>query len=286
METPLLVDMASVEAVNKKGLRRAKKEPQQLEQQDAVVAAWPFGKSPKLALACIFDGHGGKLCAESAREVVPRHVRKRLRQAAKAGVRLEDLKEALGDVFRTSDARLLAQSHLYEGCTATVAVVWSAGGVRRVQCANVGDSSAMLVRGGQAVVLTVDHKPSLESERARLREEGVEVSEATTRVGGLAVSRALGDHFLKIEGSGLSGTPHVSAAIEVTGEVTHLVVASDGLWDVMTPQAAAQLILSCDDQSAEHLANRLLRQALSSFKCNDNVSCVVAVLNRPPVPSQ
>ncbi len=281
-----MVDMASAEAVNKKGLRRAKKEPQQLEQQDALVASWPFGKSPKLALACVFDGHGGRACAEAAREVVPRHLRKRLRQAAKAGVRLTDLREALGDVFRSADARLLAQQHLYEGCTATVAVVWSVGGVRRVQCANAGDSAAMLVRGGQAVVLTVDHKPSAESERARLREAGVEVSEATTRVGGLAVSRALGDHFLKLEGSGLSGVPHVSPAVEVTPEVTHLVVASDGLWDVMSPQAAAQLILASDDQSAEHLANRLLRQALSSFKCNDNVSCIVAVLNPlPPAPS-
>lgn len=36
-----------------------------------------------------------------------------------------------------------------------------------------------------------------EKERERLREEGIAVTESMTRVGGLAVSRALGDHFLK-----------------------------------------------------------------------------------------
>ncbi len=56
----IIYDIGSPEAVNKKGLRRAKKEPQQLEQQDACVAQWPFGQSPKLALACVFDGHGGE----------------------------------------------------------------------------------------------------------------------------------------------------------------------------------------------------------------------------------
>jgi protein phosphatase len=199
----LLVDIGSSEAVNKKGLRRAKKEPQQLEQQDVVIVEWPFGKSPKLALLCVFDGHGGKMCGEAAREVFPRHLRKRLRRAVKAKVKLADLSEVFGDVFRSVDARLLAQQHLYEGCTATSAVLWSVGGVRRLQCANVGDSSAVLVRAGSAVVLSVDHKPSLESERARLRQAGLEVSEATTRVGGLAVSRALGDHFLKLEGDAI-----------------------------------------------------------------------------------
>ena len=142
----LIYDIGSAEAVNKKGLRRAKKEPQQLEQQDSFVAQWPFGQSPKLALACVFDGHGGAMesfvclfvclfllifffegrqCSEAAREVLPRHLRKRLRALAKAGVRSADLATALTDVFRTTDARLLARQHLYEGCTATVAVIWS-----------------------------------------------------------------------------------------------------------------------------------------------------------------
>ena len=128
------------------------------------------------------------------------------------------------------------------------------------------------------MVLTVDHKPSLESERSRLRAAGLEVSEATTRVGGLAVSRALGDHFLKLEGSGLIGVPAVSPVYELTDQDTHLVVASDGLWDVMSPQTCAEILMSSEEQTAEQLANKLLKQALQSFKCN--VTVVVVVLRK------
>jgi serine/threonine protein phosphatase PrpC len=72
----------------------------------------------------------------------------------------------------------------------------------------------------------------------------------------------------------------VSGVFELGEQDTHVVVASDGLWDVMSPQSCADLLLASDEQSAEHLANKLLKQALQSFKCNDNVSVVVAVLKK------
>jgi hypothetical protein len=49
----LVRDFDVAEAVNKKGLRRAKKDPQQLEQQDAHVAAFPFGSSSKVSFCFV-----------------------------------------------------------------------------------------------------------------------------------------------------------------------------------------------------------------------------------------
>jgi len=43
------------------------------------------------------------------------------------------------------------------------------------------------------------------------------------------VSRALGDHFVKQNGLGLSGKPFVSERIKLTDEDTFMVVASDGV---------------------------------------------------------
>lgn len=53
---------------------------------------------------------------------------------------------------------------------------------------------------------------------------------------GLAVSRALGDKYLKGEGVPLLGKPDVCAPIPAaSGAATLAILASDGLWDVTTP---------------------------------------------------
>ena len=65
--------------------------------------------------------------------------------------------------------------------------------------ANVGDSRAVLSKGGKAVPMSVDHKPNRLDERRRIENAGgVVVWAGTWRVGGvLAVSRAFGDRMLK-----------------------------------------------------------------------------------------
>jgi hypothetical protein len=52
---------------------------------------------------------------------------------------------------------------------------------------------------------------------------------ALTFLTGLAVSRALGDHFMKENGLGLISEPYVCQPIELTDEDSMLIVASDGV---------------------------------------------------------
>jgi protein phosphatase len=108
-------------------------------------------------------------------------------------------------------------------------------------------------RGKETVKLTYDHKVTDEAERERLTNMGVELSVGATRINGtslppvcdlrakctlaepsfsasgLAVSRALGDHFMKENQLGLISEPYVSDLIELTDEDTMLIVASDGV---------------------------------------------------------
>ncbi|GJR09982.1 putative ribonuclease H-like domain-containing protein [Tanacetum coccineum] len=65
--------------------------------------------------------------------------------------------------------------------------------------ANVGDSRAVISRGGKAFVVSRDHKPDRSDERQRIEDAGGFVMWAGTwRVGGvLAVSRAFGDKLFK-----------------------------------------------------------------------------------------
>lgn len=86
----------------------------------------------------------------------------------------------------------------------------------------------------------MDHKPNRQDERTRIENAGgVVVWAGTWRVGGvLAVSRAFGDRLLKRY---VVATPDITE--ETVGPDDQLVVlASDGLWDVVSNDDAVSLV--------------------------------------------
>ena len=112
------------------------------------------------------------------------------------------------------------------------------------------------------------------SERARVEALGIELGERATRIpGGLAVSRALGDHFLKSEKTGLIGEPDVSDPILLTEEDSHIIIASDALWDMISGQEACDMMLP--GHNAEDLAQALMSVAVKS---TDNATVIVILL--------
>ena len=94
-----------------------------------------------------------------------------------------------------------------------------------------------------AMALSVDHKPNSDEERKRIENlGGVIVWAGTWRVGGvLAVSRAFGDRLLK---KYVVATPHTQCE-QLTSDDEVAILASDGLWDVMTNQDAIKIIKDC-----------------------------------------
>ena len=69
----------------------------------------------------------------------------------------------------------------------------------------------------------------------------------TTRLYGLNIARSLGDRFLKDEDLGLSAEPHVSDVVTVDADREALIViASDGLWDVMCVEDAIDMARHVD----------------------------------------
>ncbi|XP_020245011.1 probable protein phosphatase 2C 49 [Asparagus officinalis] len=125
-------------------------------------------------------------------------------------------------------------SHLL-GSTAVTAVV----GPHRLMVANCGDSRAVLSRAGVAIPMSFDHKPDRPNEMARIRSAGgwVLYLNGARVCGILAMSRALGDMSLK---------PVVISEPEIrimdrNPKDECLVIASDGLWDVMSNATACNL---------------------------------------------
>ncbi|KAI3508542.1 hypothetical protein L1887_23550 [Cichorium endivia] len=125
------------------------------------------------------------------------------------------------------------------GSTAVVAVVTP----NKIVVSNCGDSRAVLCRNGVAIPLSSDHKPDRPDELARIEDAGGRVIywDGARVLGVLAMSRAIGDNYLK---------PYVIPEPEVTitertPEDECLILASDGLWDVVSNDVACNVARMC-----------------------------------------
>ncbi|PRQ51445.1 putative protein-serine/threonine phosphatase [Rosa chinensis] len=121
------------------------------------------------------------------------------------------------------------------GSTAVVALVCSS----HIIVANCGDSRAVLCRGKQPVPLSVDHKPNREDEYARIEASGGKVIQWNGHrvFGVLAMSRSIGDRYLK---PWIIPDPEVMIVPRARDD-EFLILASDGLWDVMTNEEACEV---------------------------------------------
>ncbi|KAJ6865734.1 protein phosphatase 2C 58 [Populus alba x Populus x berolinensis] len=136
--------------------------------------------------------------------------------------------------------------------------------------ANVGDSRAVVCKNGVAEQLSVDHEPS--REKGMIESRGGFVSNIPGDVprvdGQLAVARAFGNKSLKIH---LSSEPDMSEQM-IHNDIEFLVLASDGIWKVMSNQEAVDCIKHIKDSHSA--AKNLVEQALSR-KSKDDISCIV-----------
>ncbi|XP_057858298.1 probable protein phosphatase 2C 59 [Cryptomeria japonica] len=215
-----------------------------------------------IGLFGVFDGHGGARAAE----YVKQNLFLNLRNHPKF---ISDTKLAIADAFKQTDSDFLkAENNQHRDAGSTASTAFLVG--NRLLVANVGDSRAVLCRSGKAFPLSRDHKPNQTDERQRIEEAGGFVMWAGTwRVGGvLAVSRAFGDRLLK---QYVVAEPEIQEEV-VTDGVEFLILASDGLWDVVSNQDAVAMIQSIEDP--EYAAKRLTEEAYRKGSA-DNITCVV-----------
>ncbi|KAJ4836837.1 hypothetical protein Tsubulata_018465 [Turnera subulata] len=121
------------------------------------------------------------------------------------------------------------------GSTAVVALVCSS----HIVVANCGDSRAVLYRGKESMALSIDHKPNREDEYARIEASGGKVIQWNGHrvFGVLAMSRSIGDRYLK---PWIVPEPEVMFVPRARDDEC-LILASDGLWDVMTNEEACEV---------------------------------------------
>lgn len=94
----------------------------------------------------------------------------------------------------------------------------------------------------------------------------------------LALSRAMGDHYLK---DMVLGEPYVSETVVDFSRVAatkkaFVILACDGLWDVMTDREATERVASWTG-NPEDVASDLVSEGLRR-QTGDNLTCIVAWL--------
>jgi serine/threonine protein phosphatase PrpC len=241
--------------------------------------------------AGVFDGHGGSKISGFLRENIVQAYDKAIAEemapastpdALAQGLATPDhCSTALNKSFQSLSKKVLSKpTWQYQGSTAVVAYIHHSpkSNVSTIVTANIGDSRAVLSRGRKALDLTQDHKPNDPREVKRVKKLGGKVQwhgyvdakgnpipgTGVYRINGnLAVARAIGDG---------SEVPFVSDEAEM-GAVRlnpttdeFIVLASDGLWDVMTSQEAVSFVHSILSSSVGGLKTSESRSLTASMK--------------------
>ncbi|KAJ4967726.1 hypothetical protein NE237_014427 [Protea cynaroides] len=273
-QIPFGVGMASDPMAFRRGGKK-------LPMEDVCYYQWPLAGVEQFGLFGICDGHGGAGAAKAASKILREMVANILSVSEKRQrvISLCDASDVLRDAISQTEASM---THQYEGCTATLLLVWAdSNEVFFAQCANVGDSACVMNIDGKQIKMTEDHRITSQTERIRLKQTGEPLKDGETRLCGLNLARMLGDKFLKEQDSRFSSEPYISQVVQINKtSKAFALLASDGLWDVISIKKAVQLVLQMKeryaadkDNVAERIANLVLSEAKTQ-RTKDNTSVI------------
>lgn len=228
------------------------------EDRHTIVESMP--NFEHIAFFGVYDGHNGVQCAafceNRLHHAVSTHALKKRSEKElekKCSIKEDKIANAFVDIdsefLRVSD-----EEPADSGCTVAMALLNKKNG--RLVTANSGDARIVVSRHFKAERLTVDHKPSVKAEQARIEAAGHSVIDGRLD-GVLAVSRAMGDLGFKsphMNGVVTSSNLAMSSAKEldpkdmplscvpqvhetmVGEDCEFIIIACDGLYDVMSDQ--------------------------------------------------
>uniref|UniRef100_A0A5B7B4S4 protein-serine/threonine phosphatase n=1 Tax=Davidia involucrata TaxID=16924 RepID=A0A5B7B4S4_DAVIN len=287
--------------------------------QDCSIVWEEFGCQEDMMFCGIFDGHGpwGHFVAKRVRESMPSSLLCNWQETL-AETSLDpdsdlesDKKHHRFNIWKHSYLKTCAavdqelEHHrgidsFYSGTTALTIVRQG----ELLFVANVGDSRAVLATTSDdgslvPVQLTVDFKPNLPQEAERIiqckgRVFYLEDEPGVHRIWlpdeecpGLAMSRAFGDYCVK--DFGLISVPEVTQR-RITSRDQFVVLATDGVWDVISNQEAVQIVSSTPDRAKS--AKRLVECAVNAWKrkrrgiATDDISAICLFFSTSPLSPQ
>jgi protein phosphatase 1L len=232
------------------------------DMEDYVFAQFKQVGDNELGLFAIFDGH----LSHDIPDYLRTHLFENILNESDFWTETE---AAVRRAYRVTDKTILDKAvDLGKGGSTAVTAILING--QKLVVANVGDSRAVISKNGVAKQLSIDHEPNME--RDTIENKGGFVSNFPGDVprvdGQLAVARAFGDKSLKEH---LSSEPDVFMEV-IDDNTDFFILASDGIWKVMSNQEAVDCIKNIKDarSAAKHLAEEAVAR-----RSSDDISCVV-----------
>ncbi|KNC51074.1 uncharacterized protein AMSG_07063 [Thecamonas trahens ATCC 50062] len=239
------------------------------------------------ALFAVFDGHSGAECAKYCADNI-------IETLVSAPAFAEDPEAALTQAFATLETSWLESAISTEADDGTTAVVAYLRGTT-LWVANAGDSEAILTCTTAGISeLTTCHNPAKNpAERERVAQLGGTVMPngrlrhpvLPGSMFSIAVSKALGDltfkhdQYTKGKPSGLTAVPSVNK-IELTDDAHFVLMACDGLWDVMAFDVAAGFVVRRLNSGldVQAIVDQLVARAID-LGSMDNVTALLIVFD-------
>ena len=218
----------------------------------------------------IFDGHGG--------DEMSTYLQANLAKIYKQNLLLNkgNIILSLKNAFHDADDEMRGQLNM-EGLGSTgtlVHIVRRLGPVLEVYSANVGDSRVSLISPEHIIRLSYDHRTTDEKEKKRILESGMEIIDDRI-CGTLMLTRIFGNYEYKEENEngnnkGLICEPFISKIeIDLSIENQFLILASDGIWDILTEEEVQNIIKKYQD--TQKICSIIIKKCLEN-EAWDNMS--------------
>ena len=256
---------------NKKLIDFFYKEEQNLkykkEMEDFILVKNSFLNTQNhyLSLFGIFDGHGGGQVAEYLKNNFPDVLAKIITENPNHN---KDYSEIINIAIQAIDKDLEKVDNVKEcGSTGTVVLIDNDS----IYCANVGDSKCFFINDKEAIQMTEDHNCKNKSEVEAIRQKGVKVFNGRV-LGCLALTRTFGDTDYKE--FQISCEPYITKISINKDNIKYIVIASDGVWDVVNEEQLFKIQNKLKSGSSEEFCNSLINYSLKGDS-HDNISCIV-----------
>ena len=225
----------------------------------------------------VYDGHGGKLVSKYLKDNLPIYFIKKFRR--NIYLKQDMFSKYVNNVYNLLQSNLKHEHPRavnYCGSTSCIIIhcIDHKEKMPFLWIINVGDSRAVLSNeNGIAIPLSKDHKPNSPEERVRIEQLGGKIvyDGVDWRVKDLSLSRAFGD---------VECTPYVTHLPQIycrklsTGD-KFLILACDGLWDVLSNQDAVDFILDLETKNYKGNYAKVLAEYALEKGSMDNVTVIV-----------
>ncbi|EKE40497.1 protein phosphatase, putative [Entamoeba nuttalli P19] len=252
----------------------------------------------------IYDGHGGiqasQYCANEMKKTLlnsphfPSSIQESLTEtylSLDSKLKTPEGSKMLADICKTEnyDNQMLVNGSCEVakdiGSTALTLVI----NENEVVIANVGDCRCLLLKNDNEILqLTTDQKPNVKSEVDRIVSCGGVIRNGRVN-GNLSLTRAIGDLQFKkgndVNKYIISPIPEITT-YELEGNEDFLVLACDGIWDVLSNEDVVSIIKEGIESGLKlnEICEQILKKCLSENPYEapgfDNMTLIVAVFDR------